>query len=143
MPTLEQIERLNAEAEKKQKGLYEKVSMIKVNETPRKAEIRKKMRLSWSEFPVLLEGKLHINYCLNDGGKLREAKMGAFEGSYIGGMDLGVSFIRYKLEKFVRGINFEQCPKCKLLYALPLSPNDLERIKRHKEKPYKIAGERH
>ena len=110
------------------------------NETSQQASKRKLMGLEWSEFPVLLKARWHIDNCWHDGKPLREAKMSCFESSYVGGMDLNPGFIRYREAAMQHEIHFEQCLKCKLLYALPPSPKDLERRRKVREIIYAGSG---
>ncbi|MBS3091352.1 hypothetical protein J4217_02800 [Candidatus Pacearchaeota archaeon] len=140
MPTLERITKWKEEAARRQSILYERVSQIKMNETSQQASKRKLMGLEWSEFPVLLKARWHIDNCWHDGKPLREAKMSCFESSYVGGMDLNPGFIRYREAAMQHEIHFEQCLKCKLLYALPPSPKDLERRRKVREIIYAGSG---
>jgi len=140
MPTLQYMAELEKKVNEKQNALFEKVCEIRNSETSEEIRLRKDLRLEWNlDLEVVLEAKLHLDFCYRDGEKLKDVSSSCFESSVIGGMDLGAYFLRYKLDAAQENQHFEQCPKCKIIYTLPPSPKDLERIKKTKPGVYKIG----
>ena len=137
MPTLQSLAEQEKKAHEKQNALFEKVCEIRHSETADEIRLRKDLRLEWDDdLEAVLEAKLHLDFCYRDGAKLKEVSTSCFESSVIGGMDLGAYFLSYKLNAALENHHFEQCPACKLIYNMPPSPSDLERIRKAKPQVY-------
>ncbi len=129
MPTLENIKEWKDQAHKKQKEIFKELELIRSKENPAQEYLRRIMRINWNKELPILECQWHIDNCFYDGNQLKDV-FAESRSSVLGGAEFGPSFIYYYIFSTLNlKEQFEQCPKCKMVYRMGPSSEQLERIR--------------
>ncbi len=106
-------------------------------ESPEQIETRRRMNVFWDSDLPLLRSRWHIDSCVYDGEKLKNADI---QGIFVGNINFGPIFNLYRLDTQESHEHFEQCPKCNLVYLMGPSPQNLEKLRTYEPAVYRESN---